>query len=676
MPRKKKDAVVATLEPETPAPVAPITPVTPTPARLVLWKNVLPSGLNPRKHFDQAKLEELAASIEEKGILQNLIVRPFAAETFEIAAGERRWRAVDWLYEQGRIADDYLIPVVVRDLTDRELLELAVSENVQRQDMHPLEEAEGYAALHAVGATAEEIALRVGKSRATVDKRIAMATRLSERAKELLRENRMNLEQAQALTLGTPEQQDAMLKPALKAHALIGWEWGPSHIRSMLSKAKVDAKLAIFSLEQYPQDKIHHDLFTGEVLLEDAAEFKRLQLEAIEAKKTKMEKTRAFVDVVHGTGYYHPSYQEYRSCTKKDKGAGSIIYFDTHSGAVKILEYFKRAPKEKQREATKPEKQKPEWSKSTLQTARLAKTHALQAKLVTDERSCLIVAILGLMNADGVKFGLQYEPLKDWEASSPALEQLVAPYRERIGQGVRLDQPNRKSLLPINAGYGNPTSVTAYHILREYDLEALRQLHQALVAARVAVFGMSNWEVTFHDHPLGAALAHDLGSSASDVWTLDEASLKQMSREKVEEIARELGITHKAGDSRKNLIAAILAAPEKLKGYLPEPFKPQVKASSTGFGTDALDPHPGYRPATDEDEVTDENVCEHCDTSVKEIREAGGTMWFTTDKDAELVCSECIEQEERDARHDEEFDDGDEITAGDPSDALLEDEDE
>ncbi len=123
-----------------------------------------PSPLQPRKHFDETALSELAASIKEKGILQPLLVRPDPnrAGHFEIIAGERRWRAA-------QRAQIHNVPVLVRELSDSEVLEVALIENLQRQDLSAVEEGRGYQRLiDDFSHTQEEISEIVGKSRARV----------------------------------------------------------------------------------------------------------------------------------------------------------------------------------------------------------------------------------------------------------------------------------------------------------------------------------------------------------------------------------------------------------------------------------------------------------------------------------------------------------------------------
>lgn len=123
----------------------------------------------PRKHFADDKLAELALSIEKHGVLQPLIVRP-VADGFELVAGERRLRAA-------KMAGVERVPVVVRQLSERETMEIALIENLQREDLNPLEEAEAYARLmDEFGYTQEQLAERVGKSRSAVANTLRLMT--------------------------------------------------------------------------------------------------------------------------------------------------------------------------------------------------------------------------------------------------------------------------------------------------------------------------------------------------------------------------------------------------------------------------------------------------------------------------------------------------------------------
>ena len=121
-----------------------------------------PNRSQPRKDFDEQSLGELAESISSHGLLQPLLVRPLPLGGYEIVAGERRYRAC-------RMAGLTEVPVIIRELTESETMELALIENLQREDLTPLEEAEGYNVLmREHGFTQEEIAQSMGKSRPAI----------------------------------------------------------------------------------------------------------------------------------------------------------------------------------------------------------------------------------------------------------------------------------------------------------------------------------------------------------------------------------------------------------------------------------------------------------------------------------------------------------------------------
>ena len=176
-------------------------PAEQSPYRLLPTYKIEPNPDQPRQDFDQEELEALAQSIAEHGIVQPLTVRELSSGYYQIIAGERRWRAA-------RLANLSEIPAVVIEADDRKAMELALIENLQRQDLNPVEEALGYRSLMAdYGLTQEETAQRVGKSRPTV----ANALRLLNLCPEVLavlRKGAISAGHARAiLTLKTPRQQ-------------------------------------------------------------------------------------------------------------------------------------------------------------------------------------------------------------------------------------------------------------------------------------------------------------------------------------------------------------------------------------------------------------------------------------------------------------------------------------
>jgi len=155
-------------------------------------ENIHPSNKQPRKHFDDARLDELAESIRSQGIIQPLVVRVREGGGFELVAGERRWRAA-------QRAGLHQVPAVVREVAESQAFEMALVENLQREDLNPIEEAEGYQRLVAeFGYTQESLSARVGKDRSTVANALRLL-RLPPAVRALVIEGRLNMGHARAL---------------------------------------------------------------------------------------------------------------------------------------------------------------------------------------------------------------------------------------------------------------------------------------------------------------------------------------------------------------------------------------------------------------------------------------------------------------------------------------------
>lgn len=154
---------------------------------------VEPNPQQPRTRFAEADLEELAASIRANGIVQPIIVRPIGGR-YQIVAGERRWRAA-------QRAGMRRVPAVVREIPDDKLLELALVENIQRQELNPIEEAEAYRKLiEHVGLTQEQVAERVGKER-TLITTVMRLLKLPNDVQRLITEGRLSLSHGRALLM-------------------------------------------------------------------------------------------------------------------------------------------------------------------------------------------------------------------------------------------------------------------------------------------------------------------------------------------------------------------------------------------------------------------------------------------------------------------------------------------
>lgn len=166
---------------------------------------IRPNNLQPRKEFDDGAISELAASIKEKGILQPIVVRQ-AGGGYEIIAGERRWRAA-------QRAGITRVPVILKEASDMEALELALIENLQREDLNPIEEANAYHHLiEEFGLTHEEVSAQIGKDRTTITNQIRLL-KLPDEAKRALIEGEITAGHARAiLSVDSPEERMALLK--------------------------------------------------------------------------------------------------------------------------------------------------------------------------------------------------------------------------------------------------------------------------------------------------------------------------------------------------------------------------------------------------------------------------------------------------------------------------------
>ena len=180
---------LGSLIPSGPRPAAP--PATPTELKIEV-SQIRPNRRQPRQSFDDAAIDELARSLQTSGVLQPVIVRPAENGSFELVAGERRWRAA-------QRAGIHRIPAVIRDVPDERLLELALIENVQREELNAIEEAEAYRILaDDLGLTQQEIADRVGKQRTSIANAIRLLN-LPPKVQEMVRGKQISMGHARAL---------------------------------------------------------------------------------------------------------------------------------------------------------------------------------------------------------------------------------------------------------------------------------------------------------------------------------------------------------------------------------------------------------------------------------------------------------------------------------------------
>lgn len=205
-------------KPEVVKPQARSAPKAPTEAggetvqRLAI-NAIKPNPKQPRQAFDETKLQELAQSIRTSGLIQPILVRPVGPGRYELVAGERRWRAA-------QIAELSEIPAIVRELSDQQMLELALVENLQREDLNPIERAEAYQRyLDLFHVKPEQLAVRLGESRSNVTNYVRLL-KLNAEIQAGVREGLLSMGHARALLgVDEPERQLALFRLALRR----GW---------------------------------------------------------------------------------------------------------------------------------------------------------------------------------------------------------------------------------------------------------------------------------------------------------------------------------------------------------------------------------------------------------------------------------------------------------------------
>jgi ParB family chromosome partitioning protein len=204
---------------------------------------ISPSPRQPRRHFDVAALEGLAASLRERGVLQPVLVRPLPGGTYELVAGERRWRAA-------RLAELETLPALVRERDDAQALEIALIENMAREDLNPIEEARACAALvEELSLTREEVGRRVGRSRVAVSNLLRLLD-LPDEALGLIEEGALSEGHGRALLLAADH---AARRRLARDAAAAGWS-----VRALEAKARAANDGATARSSRRP-DALHPD---------------------------------------------------------------------------------------------------------------------------------------------------------------------------------------------------------------------------------------------------------------------------------------------------------------------------------------------------------------------------------------------------------------------------------
>lgn len=216
-------------------------------------EEILPNPSQPRKYFDETKLQELADSIKEKGILEPLLVRR-VDQGYELIVGERRWRAA----QKAGLKE---VPVLLKEGDPREAMELSLIENLQREDLNPIEEAEAFKRLiEEFGLSQGDLATRLGKDRTTITNALRLL-KLPPEIKDEILKNRITSGHARAiLTLETKEKQKELCALIIKNNLsvreaeILARRWSGKQRKTTPSTQKVELKSLLLSLQDSLRD--------------------------------------------------------------------------------------------------------------------------------------------------------------------------------------------------------------------------------------------------------------------------------------------------------------------------------------------------------------------------------------------------------------------------------------
>lgn len=547
-------------------------------AALQLGKN------NPRKTYDPAALQQLADSIKVKGVQQSLLVREVRAGRYDVVAGQRRYRAVELLVAAGDWKNDEdRIPVLVGDLDDADALEAALVENNQREDINPMQEAEGFARLQAYDIkkySSANIGARIGRTERFVEKRLALVRRLSEPAQKALREGKINTAQANALTVATkPAEQKEALRCIINGWG--NWET-EEEIRHNLLRDKPLMSGAFFERALYKGDVIADPDKPEQTRAEDRAQFERLQREAMDAKAKAWRaegKTVEIFDVPKGQ-YYHD--WEWQKAGAKDAGV-TVIEF-TRDLQVKVRHGMRLKEAERPARGSASSKKKkgdaPAYTKTHFAVSRRIKSEALQRAVAYDVHAAMKLVILSLLGTDIAAIRTNPRGREDL-VTAPELIQTITGYLSRAGLKLRADGFRDT---PFDLGGDGDRVARVWEefgkVLSPDDVESL---FAHVVASRFGSF--SGFSPEMGDDPTVVAVAAELRVDMSDQprQIVTDEWLESCRSPQLRELIEEAGIgaaVNTAGKGVQNMTQKALREGIKLArdqgllaGYVPRTLR-------------------------------------------------------------------------------------------------------
>lgn len=533
---------------------------------------IKPGAYNPRT--TPGDVEGLAASIEADTLLHNLVVEPAGGRVPYrlVAGGETRFAALKLLQKRGRLPKDYETPVIIRHgLTEEDRKRLPIIENIHRQNLHPLDEADAWASLLEGGADLDDIAARTGWTVKTIRQRLTLHS-LCAAARQALCEQQISLGQAQALSLGTTAVQEQIVSQIAE-----GTYWyDAEEIRDAILEQCPTVSMALFPLEQY-DGRITEDWFSDDDsrYFEDTEQFMRLQAAAVEALAQKYrDDGAAWVQIDKGR---YPDWWPYKEARKGSKQAGVVIWFgptgetEIRGGLVKrdVTPTVTERLDGPQRDATRDKPPRPAYGPSLCLEIRRHKTLAVQAALIANPRKARELAVMQLLGAcahaprlspDDALWRtsrLQREKREETPPSTyAALNDAAKPLLEALHQSPPDDTPGPAWSTLMTEYWYKPADLYQHvKALSDADLE---NLHLALP---VLAFGQVPTDTLDTGDSLFNLVARDLDINMREHWRPDTTFLSLRTKTQLMEIAAQSGAIGAVGPmpSKKSALVQALA---------------------------------------------------------------------------------------------------------------------
>jgi ParB family transcriptional regulator, chromosome partitioning protein len=519
---------------------------------VTLGELVLPKDANPRRSFDKTRIRTLAASIEKDGVLQNLVVSKNGNGQFHILAGKRRYLALSHLKKRGVIDGTYKVPVIVKSkLEAHDALRIATVENVQREPLDPLDEAEAFAALVSSGKSLEDVAAETGVSENTVRRRLALAG-LSLESKAALKDGAISLSLAEAFTLGTETQQNFFLK-ALKEGATLS----PDDARRAVLAEKPSLAIALFPREAYT-GSVSTDLFGDDTTtyFDDIDLFMKLQEDAVEAKAVRYRKKYAHVEILHE---YRVPWWLYRDAESGEEGVCILNLsptgqFEMRKNVVKRID-----GNEAEQPRSPRAKAKHPYGPSLYRYVSSERSVAVQAALLGNVRKRKEVAVTLLLSTRLPESRIRIETHPCLKAfalgDKPKGFELIASYAQSLGRKLGVVDTET---VPFWSHMWEQDAVSVYArvtTLSEAELDDLLSLIPLLC------FGQVQLEGPEPSHGFFSQLCEDIGLDMRAWWRPDIRFLDLLSRNALETVAVQSGANYSlnrlAGYKKPELVAAL-----------------------------------------------------------------------------------------------------------------------